>query len=73
MTHDEASDLIGSAEAATILGLGRSQLGRLVRRGILVPIVKLDGRTGAYMFGRASVLALKQAREAPADEMRAAG
>lgn len=41
-----------------MLGLTRTGLLRLVQRGALVPVVKLPGRTGAYLFDRTDVEAL---------------
>lgn len=42
--------LIGSAEAAIILGIDRSVLLRRVTSGAIVPVQKLPAATGAYLF-----------------------
>lgn len=57
-------DLIGAAEAAEILDLDRSMVTRLVASGDLPAASKLPGRTGSYLFARADVEALAEARRA---------
>ncbi|WP_179297619.1 hypothetical protein [Microbacterium sp. SZ1] len=47
--------LIGSAEAAGILGIDRSVLLRRVASGQLEPVQKLPARTGAYLFDREAI------------------
>ncbi|MGK3947417.1 hypothetical protein [Microbacterium sp. K2] len=44
--------LIGSAEAAIILGIDRSVFLRRVKAGSIVPVQKLSPATGAYLFDR---------------------
>lgn len=43
-------NLVNSNEAAEVLGITRRQLLRLVKRGEIVPALKLPGHTGAYLF-----------------------
>lgn len=54
------TDLIGTAEACAILGVDRSTVKRWVDRGRLKSAGKLPGPTGAYLFRRSVVLALKR-------------
>lgn len=54
-------DYIGTAEAAEILDIDRSNVIRRVRSGDLKPVTSLPGRTGSHLFRRADVLALKTA------------
>lgn len=57
--------LIGSQEAAAILGVDRSTLNRMIRRGEVTPLTKLgDGRTAAWAFDRAQIEALAAERGA---------
>lgn len=61
------SDEITAREAATILGYQhRSSISRLVDKGDLVPSRRLDGpgESGAALFDRAEVVALRDRREA---------
>lgn len=59
-----APTLIGTAEAARILGLHRGHVSKLAQRGVLPPVAEMDGRTGARVFDRADVEAYKAARAA---------
>ena len=55
------ADLIGSAEAARILGRSPRTVHRLVTSGALVPVtVTPAGPHGAYLFRRADVEALRE-------------
>ena len=47
---DPMAKLIGSAEAARILGIDRSVLLRRVNSGSIEPVQKLPAATGAYLF-----------------------
>lgn len=47
---DDMATLIGSAEAAKILGIDRSVLLKRVRSGQVEPVQKLPAATGAYLF-----------------------
>lgn len=49
------ASLIGSAEAAEILGIDRSVFLRRVNTGQIEPVQKLPAATGAYLFDRASI------------------
>lgn len=56
------SDLIGSVEAADLLGVDRSVLTRLVQSGRLDRAHKLPGENGAALYRRSDVEALAAAR-----------
>jgi predicted site-specific integrase-resolvase len=56
------TDIIGTAEACTILGCDKSTVSRMVTAGKLVPVVKNPGPTGAMMFHRADIEELAAAR-----------
>jgi hypothetical protein len=47
---DRMAKLIGSAEAAIILGIDRSVFIRRVNAGSITPVQKLPAATGAYLF-----------------------
>lgn len=47
-----------TAEVAQALGVDRSTVRRMVENGRLVPVAKLPGRTGAYLFSPESIQAL---------------
>lgn len=49
-------------QAAEALHTDRKGVRRLVERGALVPVLKLPGLTGAYLFARADVEALAAER-----------
>jgi hypothetical protein len=55
-TTREAVTLLAAPDRKTVL--------RLVESGALVPLHKLPGATGAYLFRRADVLALAEQRAA---------
>lgn len=53
---DHATELIGTAEAALMIGKSHRTIHRLVESGALVPaLVAPGGRKGAYLFDRADV------------------
>lgn len=56
------NDLIGSAEAATILHIDRASVNRWAARGVLEAAVRAPGATGPRLFYRADVLALAESR-----------
>jgi hypothetical protein len=56
------TDLIGSVEAASLLGVDRSVITRLVQSGKLDRAHKLPGENGAALYLRADVEALAAAR-----------
>ena len=65
------SDLVGTKDAAIILGVSTRTVKRYARLGDeLVPIAKMPGERGAYVFHRAQVEALA-ARRATRREARA--
>jgi predicted site-specific integrase-resolvase len=55
-------DLIGSAEAALIIGIDKPTLTRWVAAGRITPVHKLPGKNGAFIFHRADVTALAKER-----------
>lgn len=59
-----AGQVIGSAEACSILGVDRSTLVRMVQAGRLVAATKLPGPSGAYLFDRETVEQLAEQRAA---------
>lgn len=46
------ADLIGSNEAAAILGITKPSLTRRIAAGTLEPLTQLDGPKGAFIFDR---------------------
>lgn len=54
--------LIGAAEACTILHIDRSTLSRRIRDGKLVPLAQLDGPNGAFVFDRSDLEAIARVR-----------
>jgi excisionase family DNA binding protein len=56
---EKPGDLIGTSAVCELLGVDRSTVKRWVDRGRLKPAGKLPGPTGAYLFRRGDVLALK--------------
>lgn len=46
------SDLIGSVEAAALLGITKPSLTRRIAAGTLEPLTRLDGGRGAFIFDR---------------------
>jgi len=54
------NDLIGTKEAARILGMAASStLSRWVQIGKITPVGKLPGRTGSYVFTRDQIEAYR--------------
>ena len=51
---------IGVTEVADRLAMTRRQVQRLVDKGALVPLAKMRGRTGAYLFDPADVARLEE-------------
>lgn len=49
---------MSTAQTAEFLDCSVRQVARLASRGDLKPAVKIEGRTGAYLFRRADVEAL---------------
>ena len=60
------SDLIGTADAATILGWSRAKVKRAAKHGSLPHAVKMPGETGAYLFHRAVIELMATRNEAAA-------
>jgi excisionase family DNA binding protein len=57
-----ALDLIGTADAAEILGVSSRTVKRLARAGELPYTIKMPGDTGAYMFLRRDVERIRDQR-----------
>lgn len=57
-TEDDL-DLIGTAEVADLLEIHRSVVTRRVSAGGIVPVKKLPGKTGSYMYRRSDIESLK--------------
>jgi excisionase family DNA binding protein len=51
-------DLIGGSEAAQLLGVHRSTLGRWTQAGRISPVVQLPGRNGVVLYRRTDIEAL---------------
>ena len=47
--------LIGTRQAAEILGVPRTTLASRLAAGTITPAIKLPGRTGAFLFDRAYI------------------
>jgi excisionase family DNA binding protein len=56
-------DLIGTAEAAQVLGIDRSTLSRWTKDGRITPALQLPAHKGAYLYHRADVEALLEPDE----------
>lgn len=54
------SDFIPSVDVCRELSIDRSTLTRWVQSGRIVPVGKLPGRTGAYLFAPAEVARVKR-------------
>lgn len=48
-------DLIGTAQAAEVIGVDRSTLSHWIAKGRISPVQKLPGKTGALLFARSEV------------------
>lgn len=59
-------NLVSTVEAVAILGCDRSSISRWVSSGRLVPAHKLPGQTGAFLFDRAAIEALRDELKAEA-------
>lgn len=59
-----ALDLIGTADAAEILGVSVRTVKRLAKIGELRHAMKMGGDTGAYLFLRGDVERLRDERQA---------
>jgi predicted site-specific integrase-resolvase len=57
---DVDDDLIGSAEAATILSVDQATISRWVANGTLTPATKLPGLSGAFLFHRTDIEKLQR-------------
>lgn len=57
------ANMVSTRDAAALLGTDRNGVRRLLRSGDLEPALKLDGKTGAYLFDREVVEALAKARQ----------
>ena len=54
----QSQHLIGTAEAAQLLGVDRSTLTRRVATGMLEPALTIPGYRGDFLFDRADIEAL---------------
>jgi len=52
-------DLLATVEAVALLGIDRSTLSRWVKDGRIAPAHQLPGQTGAMLFRRSDVEALR--------------
>ena len=53
-------DLIGTTEAAKLLGKSPRAVQRMVKAGTLVPEVTAPGKRGAHLFHRDSIVIIAQ-------------
>ena len=60
----ESDEMIGTAEAARMLGVDKTTMTRRAAEGRPEPVVKLPGRNGAFLFRRADVEAQRVAAAA---------
>lgn len=60
------NDLVGTNEAATILGVSISTVNRWAVEGVLTVALKAPGNRGANLFARTDVEALVEQRKAEA-------
>lgn len=65
-TERDNPDLVTSPQAALILGVSLRTVHRYTDAGDLTPALQLPGPNGAYLFRRADVVALRDARAAKA-------
>jgi hypothetical protein len=56
-----SGDLLGTAEAAGLLGWSRAKVKREAQAGRLPHALKMPGETGAYLFDRVTILAVVRA------------
>lgn len=59
-------NLITTVEAVAILGCDRSSISRWVSSGRLTPVRKLPGQTGAFLFDKSDIEALRDELKAEA-------
>ena len=69
--HQPKVEHCTTAEAAEILGVDRTTVSRLVKRGDLEPAMKLPGKTGAYLLARADVERLRRERSSASPALAA--
>lgn len=55
-------DLIGSGEAASILGVDKTTVIRWANKNRLTPVVRAPGPYGAFLFSRQQVVQIAQRR-----------
>lgn len=65
-----SSNLISTAEAASILGVSPRAIAARVARGTLAPRHRLPGRTGAMVFDRREIERQASATRVEADDER---
>ncbi len=56
------NDIIGSTEACTILKIDKATISRWVAAGRITPVAKLPRKNGAFLFARADIDAIAEAR-----------
>ena len=56
---DTQSEYLNTPQAAELLGISRFYLARLAKQGTIPVAYKGPGRTGAYLFHRSDLEALK--------------
>lgn len=61
---NQAADLLGSTEAAALIGVERSTITRWIDKGWIAPAMRLSSSNGALLFTRDEVLRAKGAYEA---------
>lgn len=63
-------ELINAEQASAVLGVNPRTVARFARTGVLKPVTKLGGKTGAYVFDPIAVEALAAERRAASETDR---
>lgn len=63
MVHMSSITLLSTSEVANELGKDVRTVHRMIEAGTLIPVLKLPGRTGAYVFEPSDVAALKDSEK----------
>ncbi len=61
----KGDNLIGSAEAAALLGIDRATVTRGVKSGKYTTVGRMPGKTGVYLFDRSYIDALSKSGSEP--------